>query len=189
MVKEQRQRARLGVPCTQTSEAEWLEAEIVERISSLSSQATEKVRAVRREFSKQIAKSPPEVVIELAIKLIDRSESPFRFVGYELIQNHKEALNSLDAQRLERLGRGIDSWGAVDTFACYLAGPAWRGDQVADKLIDRWARSKDRWWRRAALVSTVPLNNKARGGTAARAMACEHSQFVSCWFLIATTWS
>jgi 3-methyladenine DNA glycosylase AlkD len=153
------------VPCTQTSEAEWLEAEIVERISSLSSQATEKVRAVRREFSKQIAKSPPEVVIELAIKLIDRSESPFRFVGYELIQNHKEALNSLDAQRLERLGRGIDSWGAVDTFACYLAGPAWRGDQVADKLIDRWARSKDRWWRRAALVSTVPLNNKARGGT------------------------
>ncbi|HUS10646.1 MAG TPA: DNA alkylation repair protein, partial [Pyrinomonadaceae bacterium] len=28
----------------------------------------------------------------------------------------------------------------------------------------RWARSKNRWLRRTALVSTVPLNNKARGG-------------------------
>jgi 3-methyladenine DNA glycosylase AlkD len=27
-----------------------------------------------------------------------------------------------------------------------------------------WAKSPNRWWRRAALVSTVPLNNNARGG-------------------------
>jgi 3-methyladenine DNA glycosylase AlkD len=67
--------------------------------------------------------------------------------------------------RLLRLGHGINSWFAVDAFACYLAGPAWRENQVADPLIHRWARSRDRWWRRAALVSTVPLNNKARGGT------------------------
>ena len=32
-------------------------------------------------------------------------------------------------------------------------------------LIHSWARSADRWWRRAALVSTVPLNSKARGGS------------------------
>jgi 3-methyladenine DNA glycosylase AlkD len=40
-------------------------------------------------------------------------------------------------------------------------------------LIQSWARSKDRWWRRAALVSTVPLNNKTRGGQgdAARTLA------------------
>ena len=29
----------------------------------------------------------------------------------------------------------------------------------------RWAASPDRWWRRAALVSTVPLNLRSRGGT------------------------
>jgi 3-methyladenine DNA glycosylase AlkD len=63
------------------------------------------------------------------------------------------------------LGRGINSWGDVDTFACYVAGPAWREGQIPDDVIRRWARSEDRWWRRAALVSTVPLNNKARGGT------------------------
>ena len=31
-------------------------------------------------------------------------------------------------------------------------------------MIHGWARSRDLWWRRAAMVSTVPLNNKARGG-------------------------
>lgn len=29
----------------------------------------------------------------------------------------------------------------------------------------RWTESKDRWWRRAAVVSTVPLDNRARGAT------------------------
>jgi 3-methyladenine DNA glycosylase AlkD len=30
--------------------------------------------------------------------------------------------------------------------------------------VQRWAASPDRWWRRAALVSTVPLNLRSRGG-------------------------
>lgn len=43
-------------------------------------------------------------------------------------------------------------------------------------MIRRWAKSEDRWWRRAALVSTVPLNVRAQGGSgdAARTFAvCE----------------
>jgi 3-methyladenine DNA glycosylase AlkD len=75
------------------------------------------------------------------------------------------APGSLDEKQLEQFGSGIASWEDVDTFACYLAGPAWRQHQVADTVIQRWAHSADRWWRRAALVSTVPLNNKARGGS------------------------
>ena len=55
-------------------------------------------------------------------------------------------------------------WAAVDTFGCYVAGPAWREGRFGDRVIHKWARSQDRWWRRAALVATVPLNLKARGG-------------------------
>ncbi len=88
-----------------------------------------------------------------------------RFVAYELVHHHKPSFDSLNAGSLEELGQGLDSWGAVDSFACYLAGPAWRERQVSDALIKRWAVSKDRWWRRAALVSTVPLNLKSRGGS------------------------
>ncbi len=138
--------------------------DIATRIRSLRSAKTEPVRAVRREFSKRLAKSPAAFVIEVALWLLDNS-SVDRFVAYELIQHHAAAAASVSEKRLERLGRGIDSWGAVDCFACFLSGPAWREHQVPDRLIHQWALSKDRWWRRAALVSTVPLNSRARGGS------------------------
>ncbi|HEV3058324.1 MAG TPA: DNA alkylation repair protein [Vicinamibacterales bacterium] len=39
------------------------------------------------------------------------------------------------------------------------------GDVRRDLKILAWGRSKDRWRRRLALVATVPLNSRARGGT------------------------
>jgi 3-methyladenine DNA glycosylase AlkD len=45
-----------------------------------------------------------------------------------------------------------------------LAGPAWLHGRVDDADVERWARSDDLWWRRAALVATTGLNNKSRGG-------------------------
>jgi 3-methyladenine DNA glycosylase AlkD len=62
------------------------------------------------------------------------------------------------------LGQGIQSWGEVDCFASSVAGPAWREGNIPTRLIHSWTRSADQWWRRAALVSSVPLNNRARGG-------------------------
>jgi 3-methyladenine DNA glycosylase AlkD len=141
-----------------------LEAEIVDRMRELQSGTVDEIRSVRREFSKRLAKSSPEMVTELALRLLRKQRVVPRFVAYELILHHKAALASLDSRLLEQLGEGISSWADVDTFSCYLAGPAWRERQVPDSLIKRWARDKDRWWRRAAVVTTVPLNNNARGG-------------------------
>lgn len=151
-----------------------LEKEIWQRLQTLKSLTTARMREVRREYSKRLATAQPEDVVRLASRLL-RIRVP-EFFAYELVQHHKRALQSLKAKSLEELGRGIDSWVAVDTFACFLSGPAWRERQVPDALIKRWARSQDRWWRRAALVSTVPLNNKARGGsgdTKRTLMICE----------------
>jgi 3-methyladenine DNA glycosylase AlkD len=145
--------------------ADKLAAEIAARIRLLPNLKTEDVRAVRREFSKRLSKATPRMVIDAALRLMDSSAIEHRFVAYELVSKHPAALASLGAKELERFGRGIDSWGAVDMFACYLAGPAWREHQVPDKLIHSWAHSRNRWQRRAALVSTVPLNSKARGGS------------------------
>src|SRR5690606_10410674 len=41
----------------------------------------------------------------------------------------------------------------------------WRAGQIEDDVVLGWAGSDDRWWRRAALVSTVPLNVRAQGGS------------------------
>jgi 3-methyladenine DNA glycosylase AlkD len=141
-------------------EIEQIAGEIERQLQQLANPSTAEVRAVRREFSRQLAKASAQDVLKLALQLRDQQ----RFVAYELVCYHRAALHSLGETELEQLGQGLASWDAVDTFACYLAGPAWREQQVPDALIHRWARSEDRWWRRAALVSTVPLNNKARGG-------------------------
>jgi 3-methyladenine DNA glycosylase AlkD len=53
----------------------------------------------------------------------------------------------------------------VDLFGCTVAGQAWREGILSDATVLQWARSADRWRRRLALVATVPLNSRARGGT------------------------
>ena len=140
-----------------------LENAICRQFRSLSQPTTLNIRKLRREFSKRIAELPADNVVQLAINLIQSAIVP-RFFAYELVQHHRAALRSLNSRTIKRLGNGIGSWGAVDSFACFLAGPVWREHQIPDSLIITWARSKDRWWRRAAVVSTVPLNNKTRGG-------------------------
>jgi 3-methyladenine DNA glycosylase AlkD len=148
------------MPAHEPINCEALAEELAVRLQALPSLKTESVRAVRSEFSKRIEAATPQEVLVLALRLLDQH----RFVAYELVHYHHATLRSLSERELELLGRGIASWEVVDTFACYLSGPAWREQQVPDTLIEGWAHSPDRWWRRAALVSTVPLNLKARGG-------------------------
>lgn len=135
------------------------------RLQALPLANTAALRMLRRDFSRLLVNAPAQAMLELARHLLRTGSIACRFLAYELIHYHPSALSSVRQKELTELGRGIDSWGAVDMFGAFLAGPAWREGQVPDRLIHRWARSPDRWWRRAALVATVPLNNKTRGGT------------------------
>jgi 3-methyladenine DNA glycosylase AlkD len=133
-------------------------------IAGLRAANAESLRALRREYSHRLRGASSPSVLRLAYRLLDRGGSARRFIAYELVHHHRAALASLGEREIARLGRGLQGWGDVDAFACYLAGPAWRERQMRDAVIRRWARSPDRWRRRAALVSTVPLNSRARGG-------------------------
>jgi len=123
------------------------------------------LRTLRRRFSRRIAGEPAREVLALARRFVNAGGIERRFIAYELVAHHPAASGSLRRSNLEELARGMSSWGAVDCFACYLAGPAWREGRLTDETVHSWARSPDRWWRRAAAVSTVPLNNRTRGGT------------------------
>ncbi len=132
-------------------------------LAAMPAQTVPAMRVLRRAWSRLIDPAPPHVVLELAERLAPAGGWE-RTVAYELVANHAGAMRTLTPRRLRVLGRGMNSWGHVDTFACYLAGPAWREGQVPDAVIQAWCRSDDRWWRRAALASTVALNLPARGG-------------------------
>ena len=143
--------------------------ELFERVRALPIPSIPAIRPIRREISRTVSKCGADEVLALAQDVVDRSllegERDLRWVGYEIAHYHRRTLASLDRNSLERLGESLDSWDSVDVFSLYLSGPAWRNGQIGGDDVHDWARSENRWWRRVALVSTVALNLKARGGT------------------------
>ncbi len=137
-------------------------SKIVAEIRALPVQNTPSVRATRRQYSRRLKQANPEFILDLARELLE--DYGQLWLACELIQNHRAAFESIGEAELEEFGQGINSWWSVDSFARTLAGPAWLKGQVSDELIHRWAHSEDRWWRRAALVSTVALNVRSHGG-------------------------
>jgi 3-methyladenine DNA glycosylase AlkD len=131
-------------------------------IEALPVKNTPNVRAIRRRYSRDLKHAPAALILDVATHLIQ--SHGHRWVAYELIRRHRAAFRTMGEAELEALGQGIDSWSSVDSFARTLSGPAWLHGQVSNEVIHRWAGSDDRWWRRAALVSTVALNVRSRGG-------------------------
>ncbi len=139
-----------------------LASSIAADLQALPLRNTPNAREVRRRYSQRLQQASPEFVLELARKLL--KDYGLRWMAYELIRFHTVAFRSLTDVELEELSQGIHSWESVDSFARTLAGPAWLRGQASDELIHQWARSEDRWRRRAALVSTVALNVRSQGG-------------------------
>ena len=141
---------------------------------AMSDHSVSSLRKPRRRWSAQLRTETAETVFGLALELVERFN--YRWVAYELLLFHPSALGLVDPSNVERFAGQMGSWGDVDQFAILLAGPAWRSDRIDDRTVHAWAGRPDRWWRRAALVATVPLNTRSQGGggDAARTLAvCE----------------
>ena len=114
-----------------------------------------------RELARELRSAAPRLCVDIAVQLVRAGERQF---AYELVHAGRGAIRTLGAADLDAMAVGLDGWGPVDHFATYVAGPAWREGRVSSPFIHRWLASDDRWLRRAAVVATVALNSKARGG-------------------------
>lgn len=122
-------------------------------------------RILRGRWSREIRSLSADEVIKLGLELINATPPWGRLTAYELIANHPGAIAALTPTSLLQLGQNLADWASVDTFACYLAGPAWREQRLPTLQVHAWLRSSNRWERRTAVVCTVALNVKARGGS------------------------
>ncbi len=121
------------------------------------------LRRFRRMAQRVLRSEPPRLTVDVAHRLERLSSSGSHLVACELLDDPRirPVLTAEDISAVARL----DSWSSVDIFAVYVLGPAWRDGRVDSAFLEEWALHEDRWHRRAALVATVALNCKARGGT------------------------
>lgn len=139
--------------------AKELAAEVEEEMLSARSTSVPVLSAIRKNISRKIKLSDRQIVIEAALALISRNRV-HRFIPYELVQNHPAAMEGITWSEVEQLAEGMGSWSEVDSFGCFVSGPAWAAERIRDSKIKTWAKSSDRWRRRAALVSTLALNGR-----------------------------
>ena len=140
---------------------------------------TPAMRAIARDAAKELTREGVDVeaVFALCDVLIDADSQTegARTIAFEIAYRHGGLRDALDRRKLEQLGRTLDGWASVDHFARKLSGPAWQRGQISDSAVMAWAHSKNFWWRRAGLVSTIALNERHLGrGDVARTLAiCE----------------
>ena len=142
---------------------EELAADIASQISNAGSRTVPELRVLRRDASKLLHTETPERVLAVVLRLLEDAGTP-RWYCYEIASQDRRVSALFTPHVVRRLGHGMSTWVDVDSFGTLIAGPAWRNGMLASENLLEWTKSSDRWWRRAALVSTVALNNTARGG-------------------------
>ncbi len=103
--------------------------------------------------------------IELLKKLVETRIFECQQLAYVFISDNKKIWNSLTKKDIIDLNQNMDNWATVDAYSVCVAGNAWRRGVFDDAYFKTLLKSEDIWQRRIAIVSTIPLNSKAQGGT------------------------
>jgi len=102
--------------------------------------------------------------IKLIKELANTNTFECQQFGFEIINYDKKLISYLTEKDALEMKKNLDNWISVDYFAGILYGPLWREGKISDRKVECLAKSKDFWERRIAVVSTVALNQKTRGG-------------------------
>lgn len=123
------------------------------------------IKKVVEDCWKEMKNESPSALLHLSKKLVRTKILECNQVAFLLLWKNKNALRLISLKDIEALGENIDNWVTVDTLSVMISGWAWRENQISNEDVLNWLKSDSRWWRRTAVVSTVALNLKARGGT------------------------
>lgn len=103
--------------------------------------------------------------IALCKNLVAEKVFEAQIMAFEILAGNRKLLGHLGLSDLDGLMLRLDNWASVDHFAVGVYGVLWRIGTVTDGHLDTLLSSDDPWQRRVAVVATVALNQRSRGGT------------------------
>jgi 3-methyladenine DNA glycosylase AlkD len=122
------------------------------------------IKALLKEIRAKYGPGSPRAWIDLCKALVATGVFECQVLAYEMIGRDRKLLEALEYRDLSELGRHLDNWASVDHYTVGIFGVLWGRGVVKDSHIDKLLESDSFWDRRVAVVSTVALNLKSRGG-------------------------
>lgn len=122
------------------------------------------VKAVTSEIRKKYGPGSPREWIGLCKALVATSVFECQVLAFEMIGRDRKLMDALEFRDLQDVGKNLDNWASVDHYSVGIYGVLWGKGVVEDSHIYALLRSDNFWDRRVAVVSTVALNLKSRGG-------------------------
>jgi 3-methyladenine DNA glycosylase AlkD len=119
------------------------------------------LRKISNGIFKEIKGRPASEILDICDELLASGERYMRFFAFDWAEKIKGTYSNSDFNRFERwLKAYVNNWGNCDHLCCGALGHLIK--QYPDLVSKRtkWAKSKNRWHRRAAAVSLiVPVRN------------------------------
>jgi 3-methyladenine DNA glycosylase AlkD len=112
-------------------------------------------RAVRRCRKEILRDHDLKFLVDVADRLFSGSVLEEKVAGIFLLENLEAQFGDREFQLFETWISRISSWADHDGLVHYLISPMVAAKPARVKAVFRWAKSKDRWHRRAACVALI----------------------------------
>jgi 3-methyladenine DNA glycosylase AlkD len=113
------------------------------------------LRKISNNIFKEVKGKPAAEILDICDELLKSDERYKRFFAFDWARKLKGYYRKSDFERFERwLKSYVDNWGACDHF-CGITGELLIQYPDLVPKIRKWAKSKNRWFRRAAAVSLI----------------------------------
>lgn len=117
---------------------------------------TAELRRVAVRFRRQIlAERDQDFLLSVADQLFRGKVLEEKIFGVVLLQNHTDELGEREFKLFGSWLDRVSTWADHDALVCYLIGPMIAADPRRAKIVFQWAKSRDRWHRRASAVALI----------------------------------